>query len=52
MRCNQTKLLLDAYAKSVAGQVDWNPAMFSYNFENLDSRSDQDSAPHVMRASS
>jgi isoamylase len=48
MRCNPNKLLLDPYAKSIAGQVDWNPAMFSYNFENPDSRNDQDSAPHVM----
>ena len=48
VRCNPNKLLLDPYAKSIAGQVDWNPALFSYNFGDPDSRNDDDSAPHVM----
>jgi isoamylase len=48
MRCNSNKLLLDPYAKSICGQIDWNPALFSYNFGDPDSRNDEDSAPHVM----
>ncbi|MFF2316404.1 glycogen debranching protein GlgX [Arthrobacter sp. NPDC058097] len=47
-RCNPNKLLLDPYAKAVAGQVHWHPAMFSYNFGDPSSRNDQDSAPHTM----
>jgi pullulanase/glycogen debranching enzyme len=47
-RCNPNKLLLDPYAKAVAGQVHWHPAMFSYNFGDPSSRNNQDSAPHTM----
>jgi isoamylase len=47
-RCNPNKLLLDPYAKAIAGQVHWHPAMFSYNFGDPSSRNDQDSAPHTM----
>ena len=31
-RCNPAKLLLDPYAKAIDGAVDWNPAVFSYQF--------------------
>ena len=31
-----------------AGQVDWDPALFAYNFGDPDSRNDEDSAPHMM----
>ena len=31
-RCNPAKLLLDPYAKAIEGQVDWDPAVFSYQF--------------------
>ena len=48
LRCNPNKLLLDPYAKAVAGQVDWNPALFSYCLGEPDSRNDEDSAPHMM----
>jgi isoamylase len=48
LRCNPNKLLLDPYAKAVAGQVDWNPALFSYCFGEPGSRNDEDSAPHMM----
>jgi isoamylase len=47
-RCNPNKLLLDPYAKAVAGQIDWNPAMFSYELGNPHLRNDQDSAPYMM----
>ena len=28
-RCNPAKLLLDPYAKAIAGQFDWDPSLFS-----------------------
>ena len=49
-RCNPNKLLLDPYAKSVTGQVDSDPSVFSYNLGQLDSKNDDDSAPHTMRS--
>jgi glycogen operon protein len=49
-RCNPAKLLLDPYAKAIEGQVDWAPAVFSYQFADHDKRNDEDSAPHVPRS--
>ncbi len=49
-RCNPAKLLLDPYAKAIEGQVDWDPAVFSYQFADHDKRNDGDSAPHVPRS--
>ncbi|MDQ6752464.1 MAG: glycogen debranching protein GlgX [Actinomycetota bacterium] len=47
-RCNPNKLLLDPYAKAVAGAIDWEPALFSYEMGEPDTRNDVDSAPHMM----
>ncbi|GAA1748793.1 glycogen debranching protein GlgX [Kocuria aegyptia] len=47
-RCNPAKLLLDPYAKAVSGQIDWDQALFSYDFGDEDSFNDEDSAPHMM----
>ncbi|MHB1172573.1 MAG: glycogen debranching protein GlgX [Lacisediminihabitans sp.] len=47
-RCNPNKLLLDPYAKASCGDIDWEPALFSYNFGDPLSRNDEDSAPHMM----
>jgi isoamylase len=47
-RANPSKLLLDPYAKATSGQIDWHPSLFSYDFDNPDSRNDEDSAPHMM----
>ena len=47
-RFNPNKLLLDPYAKAVHGQIDWDPALFSYNMGDPSSRNDADSAPHMM----
>ena len=47
LRCNPNKLLLDPYAKATAGEIDWDQALFSYNFGDEDSRNDDDSAPHM-----
>jgi isoamylase len=49
-RCNPAKLLLDPYAKAIEGQVDWDPAVFSYQFADHDRRNDEDSAPHLPRS--
>jgi isoamylase len=49
-RCNPAKLLLDPYAKAIEGTVDWDPAVFSYPFDDPDGRNDTDSAPHVPRS--
>ena len=35
-RFNPNKLLLDPYAKAVAGQVNWGQAVFGYNFGDPD----------------
>ncbi len=50
-RCNPAKLLLDPYAKAIEGQIRWDEAVFSYNFnDGPDSRNDNDSAPFVPRS--
>ena len=53
LRFNPSKLLLDPYAKAVAGQVQWDPAVFGYRLgdrgEDL-ARDDRDSAPYVPRS--
>src|SRR6476469_3782547 len=46
VRCNPAKLLLDPYAKSIEGEVDWDEACFSYRFAD-GSFNDDDSAPHM-----
>jgi len=45
--CNPAKLLLDPYAKAVAGSVDWDQACFAYDFDAPDEPNTTDSAPHV-----
>jgi isoamylase len=42
LRCNAAKLLLDPYARAIAGAVEWNPA--------LDGGDPADSAPYVPRS--
>jgi glycogen operon protein len=49
-RCNPAKLLLDPYAKAVEGNIDWDPAVFAYSFDDADERNNADSAPHVPRS--
>jgi glycogen operon protein len=49
-RCNPNKLLLDPYAKAIDGGVDWDPSCFPYDFDDPDSRNDDDSAGHVPKA--
>ncbi|MEV7396999.1 glycogen debranching protein GlgX [Aeromicrobium sp. NPDC092404] len=47
LRCNPEKLLIDPYAKAMSGQVDWDPALFSYELGTPEERNDADSAGHV-----
>ena len=49
-RCNASKLLLDPYAKAIAGDIDWDPACFGYDFDDPERRNDLDSARHVAKA--
>jgi glycogen operon protein len=47
---NPDKLLLDPYAQAIEGEVDWDPAVFGYEFGSPDTRSSKDSAPYAMRS--
>jgi isoamylase len=49
LRCNPQKLLLDPYAKAIEGGVDWNPAVFGYDF-TTGKRNDQDSAAYMPKS--
>ncbi len=48
--CNPSKLLLDPYAKSIDGEVDWDPSCFAYEFDDPDQPNTDDSATHVPLA--
>jgi isoamylase len=47
-RCDPTKLLLDPYAKAVEGQIDGDPSLFSYRFDDPGRRNDADSLGHTF----
>jgi isoamylase len=49
-RHNPNKVLLDPYAKAMAGAFEWNQSLFGYDFGDPDSRNDDDSAAHVMHS--
>jgi isoamylase len=48
--CNPNKLLLDPYAKSIDGRIDWDPACFGHEIDDPETRSELDSAPHVPKS--
>ena len=51
-RFNPSKVLLDPYAKAIAGKINWNDALFGYRIgdPNADlSRDDQDSSPFIPK---
>ncbi|MDQ3663806.1 MAG: glycogen debranching protein GlgX [Actinomycetota bacterium] len=50
LRCDPSKLLLDPYAKAVEGEVQWAPAMFSYDLDDPSARNTDDSAAHAMKS--
>jgi isoamylase len=44
-------LLLDLYARAIDGQVDWNEAVFSYQFHDSEGPPNEaDSAPYVPKS--
>ena len=47
-RCNPGKLLLDPYAKAIEGQIDGDPSLFGYRFDDPAARNDDDSLGHTM----
>jgi isoamylase len=50
-RCNPAHLLLDPYARAIDGQVDWNEAVFSYQFHDFEGPPNEaDSAPYVPKS--
>lgn len=51
-RFNPAKLLLDPYAKAIAGAIRWGDALFGYTLGHQDadlSKDDRDSAPNIPR---
>jgi len=50
LRCNPNKLLLDPYARAVAGEIEWVDAVFGYVPGTPDGFSTLDSATHVPRS--
>jgi len=49
LRCNPNKLLIDPYAKAIAGEVDWHESLFGYTLQYPDDMSDLDSAAHLPK---
>ncbi len=49
-RCNPAKLLLDPYARAVAGEVRWTPAVYGHASGDPNRADDIDSAPYVPRS--
>ena len=52
-RCNPSKLLLDPYAKAIAGNIDGDESLYSYWFkspDDLTSMNDMDSSAHTMKS--
>ena len=47
-RCDESKLLLDPYAKAIDGQVRDSPSLFSYDFADPAARNVEDSAAATM----
>ncbi|WP_427018913.1 glycogen debranching protein GlgX [Pseudarthrobacter sp. P1] len=50
LRFNAAKLLLDPYARAIAGTVDWDPSVLGQLPDRPDERNDADSAAHVPRS--
>ena len=46
-RCNPAKLLLDPYARAIAGEVRWDPAVYGHAAGDPNQADDSDSAPYV-----
>ncbi len=50
-RCHPSKLLIDPYAKAIAGDIHWDESVFGYRFDDPGgSINDADSAPFVPKS--
>ena len=49
-RCNPAKLLLDPYARAIAGEVRWDPAVYGHAAGDPNQADDSNSAPYVPRS--
>jgi glycogen operon protein len=52
-RFNPNKLLIDPYARAIAGVIDWHDSLFGYNFDAEEkdlSMSETDSAPYIPKS--
>ena len=49
-RCDPSKLLLDPYAKAIAGMASNHPSLYSYSFEDHEARNTDDSSQHTMHS--
>jgi isoamylase len=49
-RCNPAKLLVDPYARAVAAEVRWDPAVLGHAPDDPNRADDSDSAPYVPRS--
>ncbi|MDQ1723176.1 MAG: isoamylase, partial [Frankiaceae bacterium] len=50
LRCNPSKLLLDPYAKAIDGTIEWDAAVFAYEFSDPDKPNEVDSGPHMPKS--
>ncbi len=51
LRANPSKLLLDPYARSIDGKLEWDERVFSYEFADPDGKMNtQDSAPSMPKS--
>jgi isoamylase len=51
LRCNSSKLVLDPYAKAIAGDVQWNEKIFPYQLGDDDLVKDEsDSGPYMPKS--
>jgi isoamylase len=50
VRCNPAKLLLDPYARALAGEVRWDPAVYGHTPGDPNQADGSDSAPYVPRS--
>ncbi|MGQ4495333.1 glycogen debranching protein GlgX [Dermabacteraceae bacterium P13115] len=49
-RCDASKLLLDPYAKAIAGMTGNHPSLYSYDFQDPSQQNQEDSAKHTMHS--
>jgi isoamylase len=49
-RCNPAKLLIDPYAKAIDGDIEWDPSVYGYDWDDPDEISTLDSAAFMPKA--